>query len=211
MSAIIFQGVLLGLALSFMIGPLFFAVMQATLERGQRAGLAVSVGIWLSDLGFVLLVERALGLMTAVAASPAFRFWAGCAGGVLLIVFGLGSVSKRSKAPSVANYHNVEIGALWHLAVRGFVVNTFNPGTLVFWLGTATGIIAPKGWDDTQVAAFFIAMLAVLACTDLLKIKAAYWLKRWLTPQHTQWVQWSIGVLLTVFGAALLVEAFWRL
>jgi threonine/homoserine/homoserine lactone efflux protein len=204
MTAIVIQGVLLGLALSFMIGPLFFSVMQATLEQGFRAGLAVAVGIWVSDIGFVIIVERALGAMTALAESTGFKWWAGALGGCLLIGFGLGSLLKRPTADAASP---VVATSLLNLGIKGFMVNSFNPGTLVFWLGTATGVVAPNNWNRAEITLFFASMLLVLALTDLLKIRAANALKKWLTPQHTLWVQWGIGSVLCVFGVVLLLQA----
>jgi threonine/homoserine/homoserine lactone efflux protein len=200
---IIAKGALLGLTLSFMIGPLFFSVMQVSIERGTRAGVAVATGIWVSDVGFVLAVERALGSMAALAQSGAFRMWAGLTGSVLLVSFGAVSLlARRAKTPPSTALATPSKG-YWGLWLRGFLINSFNPGTLIFWLGVATGVVAPLGWDRLQIGVFFGTMLLVLAGTDLLKISAAQQLTRWLTPQHIGWVQCGIGVLLLVFGLAL--------
>ena len=102
--SMILQGILLGFTLSFMIGPLLFAIVEAGLERGFRAGLSVAVGIWLSDVLYVLAVWRGLSAMTALTALPNFKFWAGLLGGCLLIAFGLGSFFKKTEAPDAARF-----------------------------------------------------------------------------------------------------------
>ncbi len=49
------EGMLLGFTLSLMIGPLFFAIVQAGLAGGFRAGAMMAAGIWISDLLFAVL------------------------------------------------------------------------------------------------------------------------------------------------------------
>lgn len=80
------------------------------------------------------------------------------------------------------------------------MINMVNPGTLLFWIGTATGLVAPNGWSISEGLLFFTAMMAVLVMTDLLKIYAAKKLRNWLTPSHIVSVRKTIGVVLIIFG-----------
>ena len=203
------QGILLGLALSFMIGPLLFAIVEAGLERGFRAGLAVAVGIWFSDVLYVLAVWRGLGAMTALTALPNFKWWAGLTGGCLLIAFGLGSFFKKTAAPDAAFFSRKNDVRGWvGYALRGFLINTVNPFTVFFWIGIASGVVAPSGWGDGDMARFFGAMLLTLALADTLKAYAAKRVREWLTPQHIGWAKRGIGALLVVFGVVLIWRVF---
>ncbi len=67
------QGIFLGISLSFMVGPLLFAILQAGIERGFRAGLAVAGGIWVSDVLYVLVVQYGMEALTTLTALPDFR------------------------------------------------------------------------------------------------------------------------------------------
>jgi threonine/homoserine/homoserine lactone efflux protein len=89
------EGILLGLSLSFLIGPLLFAIVQASLEYGFRAGLSVAAGIWAGDVLYVLAIRYALDAMAGLTARPGFQFWAGMAGGLFLLVFGITSLLSR--------------------------------------------------------------------------------------------------------------------
>lgn len=201
----------MGLTLSFMIGPLFFSVVEATLDRGYRAGLAVASGIWISDILFILAVQKGLESMKALVAIPGFRFWAGITGGLILVGFGVmtwfkGKITPENRAAKEQQILAKEksVVGLWF---RGLAINTINPGTLIFWLGTATGIVAPNGWSNTQISLFFGAMMAVLITTDILKVYGAKYLRNWLTPGHILLVRRIIGVVLVVFGVFMCVEA----
>lgn len=202
------QGVLLGFTLSFMIGPLLFAIVEAGLERGFRAGLAVAVGIWLSDVLYVLAVWKGLGAMTALTALPNFKWWAGLLGGCLLIGFGLGSFFK--KTPTDAAFFTPEHSArsITGYALRGFLINTVNPFTVFFWIGIAGGVVAPSGWGNLDIFRFFGSMLLTLALADTLKAYAAKRVRAWLTPQHMVWAKRGIGVLLMVFGVVLVFRGY---
>ncbi len=212
MSVLLMKGLLLGITLSFMIGPLFFSIVQASLEAGFRAGMAVAGGIWTSDLLFIVLVQQGLKAMEALTALPDFRFWAGIVGGVMLVLFGLAGLLSDRKSTSVRAAGEeltvLENKGYWGQWIKGFLINTFNPGTLIFWLGIATGVVAPNAWTRGEINLFFGAMMSVLIFTDLLKIYAAKRVRNWLTPTHIVQVKRTIGLVLIVFGVVLGARAF---
>ncbi len=198
------QGILLGFTLSFMVGPLLFAIVEAGLERGFRAGLAVAVGIWISDVFYVLAVWRGLEAMTAVVAWPAFKMWAGFAGGLLLIAFGTGSFFKKKISAEHFLAPTSTPRSLASYWLRGFLLNTINPFTVFFWIGIASGMVVPGNWSSAEIFLFFGAMLGTLVVTDTLKAYAAKRLRQWLTPQHIRHAQRAIGVLLIIFGIVMI-------
>lgn len=219
------EGALLGLSLSFMVGPLLFAIVQASLERGFRAGFALAAGIWTSDILYIALVYFGVDALAALTALPHFRLWAGLAGGVVLLVFGLGTL-LRKKVPTEDNHHTTadrvldvldgpEAPGVEHNWVRwgypgywlrGFLLNTINPFTVFFWLGIASAVIVPNQWAPESTLSFFAGMLITLIATDTLKAYAAKRVRHFLTPRHTRWVQWGIGFALLVFGVVLVVR-----
>lgn len=46
----VFEGILLGLTLTILLGPIFVALTQTGIKHGIRAGISVGTGIWTSDL-----------------------------------------------------------------------------------------------------------------------------------------------------------------
>ncbi|MBX2893502.1 MAG: LysE family transporter [Saprospiraceae bacterium] len=209
------QGVLLGLSLTFMVGPLLFAILQAGIERGFRAGLSVAGGIWTSDVLYVVAVMWGLEALAALIALPGFKLWAGLAGGALLVAFGLGNLlwgnTTASNAPLSAHFQPVGNNSPYAKSyflyfLRGFLLNTINPFTVFFWLGIAGGVLIPNGWGRAQTLVFFGGMLGTLVATDTLKAYAAKQIRRFLTPQHTLQVRRGIGLLLIVFGAVLVAR-----
>jgi threonine/homoserine/homoserine lactone efflux protein len=209
------QGILLGISLSFLVGPLMFAILEAGIGQGFRAGVSLAAGIWISDLLYVLVAFYGVDAMEALVALPHFRMWAGLAGGLLLAGFGTGTLWKarapilvaESRQPgSWANAANHKTHLWWWL--RGFLLNTVNPGTVFFWLGIVTAVVVPSGWSRQEMLIFFGGMLATLVVTDILKAWAAKKVRRFLTPVHTRQIQLALGILMAVFGLVLMARSF---
>lgn len=204
MLPLLLKGLLLGLTLSFVVGPLFFSIIESALARGFKAGIAVASGIWTSDILFIGVMLKGIHWLESITALPGFRFWTGIFGSLILVSFGAASLWVAQKKPSVhANATpllQIERRDFWSQWGKGFMINMVNPGTLLFWIGTATGLVAPNGWSISEGLLFFTAMMAVLVMTDLLKIYAAKKLRNWLTPSHIVSVRKTIGVVLILFG-----------
>ena len=49
------NAVLLGLGLAFMIGPVFFTLIETSISKGFRAALVFDLGVILADLIFISL------------------------------------------------------------------------------------------------------------------------------------------------------------
>lgn len=219
----VYEGMLLGLTLSFMVGPLLFAIVQASLERGFRAGFSVAAGIWLSDILYLGLLFRGMEALDLLTSKPDFKLWAGLAGGIVLMIFGAASLWKKApvaneetaadqlldrldgpEKPGVA--HNWQTWGYTGYALRGFLLNTINPFTVFFWLGIGSAVIIPNQWRFADSIPFFSGMLGMLVITDTLKAWAAKRVRHFLTPGHTFWVQKAIGVTLLLFGVVLMVR-----
>ncbi len=202
------QGIIWGLSLSFLIGPLLFSIVDASLERGFRAGLSVAAGIWISDVLFAVGVHGGIKVLASIAASPDFKFWAGIAGGILLIGFGVTSLITRQtrRVPVLVLIKSPK--SYFSYFLRGFLINTINPGTLFFWLSITGAVIIPNGWNSAETWWFFTGMLGTLVIADTLKAYGAKLLRRVLLPAHTRQLQRGIGLLLIIFGVSLVIRVF---
>jgi threonine/homoserine/homoserine lactone efflux protein len=198
-----YEGAFLGLTLSFMIGPLFFAIVQASIERGFYAGLAVGAGIWLSDLLYVVLLKSSMQTFHTLTQLPYYTLCAGLGGSVLLTAFGAVTLWKHRRPQALQQRFTAQ--NLSGYALRGFAINTVNPFTVFFWLGTAATMAT---YTQERMWAFFTGMFGVLIVTDVFKARMAHWLRDHLSPHVVSLVQRCIGVLLIVAGATLAIRSF---
>lgn len=203
----IFDGVKMGLILTFLVGPLFFTLVQTGVEQGFRAGLAVAIGIWISDLLFIVSVYQGVAYFTHLIKIPNFTWWLGLAGSLLLAGFGIGTLVANpvyplhEEAPPPARST-----AYFQLLSTGFLINTINPFTVFFWVGLMTTMYAKSDFGLDPAYGLFGGILGTIMLTDTLKVALAKWIRHTLRPKHLFWLRRISGVALIVFGVALLLR-----
>ncbi len=200
------DGVKVGLVLSLLAGPIFLALVQAGIEKGFRAGALVGLGIWISDLLFILSVYYGLSYVMNFVSGPVFSLVLGVAGGLMLSGFGLFNLLSppvqhlpQSKWTGTAS----NVSSLW---LKGFLINTINPFTFFFWIGIAGHVVVGGSLSPGQSFEYFAGIMGVITTTDLLKVALAKRIRRFLRPVHLLWMRRIAGVGLIVFGIALMAR-----
>jgi threonine/homoserine/homoserine lactone efflux protein len=206
MFAAIGQGMLFGLALCFSIGPAFFGLIQTSLKNGYKYGIEMALGIFISDLTYLLLAFFGLSgwLMDEKYAIPV-----GITGGVLLIAYGLAQALKKSVVQNVEGealeFKTPTLGAM---ALKGFLMNLLNPFVVFLWIG-AIGLASNKlGHEPGKIVAFFVSTLVTILGTDILKCLAAHKIKSYLKESIIHKVNVVAGIILIVSGIVLVVRVF---
>lgn len=201
------SGIKVGLILSFMIGPIFFALVQTSVEEGFRAGAMVALGIWVSDTSFVLAVYYGVSYLAEVVKAPSFSLILGLAGSILLAIFGLTTlltIPKGLLSGTMPAYKRSS--SYLSLFIKGFLINTINPFTVFFWTSLMSTVVLKDGFDDFQAKWFFGGVLGTIVVTDLLKVIMAKKIRYSLRPIHLLWLRRISGGALIVFGVVLLVR-----
>ncbi|HMQ61691.1 MAG TPA: LysE family transporter [Flavilitoribacter sp.] len=193
----------LGLVLAAMTGPIFFSLIQAGVEYGIRAGVAVGAGVWISDILFVLATYSGFESLQSWVKWDAYGIPLGVAGAIILVVFGgftlLRAHRQKSGAPGVRLPSTY--AALW---LKGFLINTINPFTVFFWI-TVMGIyVLAENWNLHQATLFFAAILSTIFLTDFVKVVMAKRIRPWLRDGHVLLIRRISGIVLIVFGLILL-------
>ncbi len=204
------QGIQTGLILAIMLGPIFFALVQAGVERGMRAGLMVGFGIWISDLIFILTVFFAASFLIEVIEWSGFKATFGTFGGVILIGFGIGMMMTKSAPLPVVREKRPEIGARTYLGlwVKGFLINTINPFTFFFWLSVMSSIMLGDDYSTNYATLFFVGVMLTIVLTDTLKVVMAKYIRRYMTDHHIHVLRMVSGAALVIFGIVLMVKVF---
>ena len=58
---LIWEGILYGLTLTILLGPIFVALTQTGIEKGITAGILVGSGIWISDIVIITVLTLLMG------------------------------------------------------------------------------------------------------------------------------------------------------
>jgi threonine/homoserine/homoserine lactone efflux protein len=198
---IILKGIYFGAVLTFLVGPVFFTIIQTSAERGFPKGVLVALGVSISDFFYVVVCY--LGLIKLIE-SPTFRDQMAFVGGSILIVFGLYSLiikARKSIMPAKAATESKS----YRYILKGFFINAFSPMVPILWIGyISVASIDLKLVEDSDFAIFFAAMLATILLTDIGKAYLAGRLSTIITPRRMMWMNIVVGVALLVYGTRLL-------
>jgi len=203
----ILEGLILGLSLSVLLGPIFVVLTQTSIKYGIKAGLMVGLGIWISDILFIAGSYFFLHKISTFIKNENFYFWIGNVGGLILIFMGIYMFFKNNRLQSevVANKVLRNVG-YWG---KGFFVNTFNPFTFVFWFGLLGSKLTKSGEYLQGVLWVSVTILITIMATDTLKVMSAGWISKKLKNQVIHKVNISAGILLIIGGLMLIGKSYW--
>ncbi len=224
------QGIIFGLTLSILVGPILFALLQTAIERGFRAGAMVGAGVWFSDLMFIVISYSSMAYIIAITKWDGFEYTLGTVGGLVLLGFGIGTFFSKPPAipdeneysddiideqlPEVLEWDEDEDTNLkdapdyFKLWLKGFLINTLNPFTVFFWTGVTSTVVIGRDFNDNDALIFFGGIFLTVVITDLLKIWAAKAVRHLLKPSAVLILRRISGAALAVFGVALMVRVF---
>lgn len=200
---IIVNGVISGIVLAFLIGPVFFTLIQTSIEKGFASGVFVAVGISLSDSVYILVSY--LGLVQFMQAGN-LRHYMAYAGGLILLGFGLYYLLvKRRKLARYEFRIDVEGGPWLKLIGKGFLINALSPMVLFFWIATVSVATTRLGYASPGKASlFFVSIVATVFMTDLVKAKLADKLRTLITPRVIRVMNIVLGIVMIVFAGRLI-------
>jgi len=200
----VLEGIQFGIVLAFLIGPVFFTILQTSIEKGFSYGVMVAIGVSLSDMLYVAICY--LGL-TSLVNNPDNRVFLAYGGGGILIAFGIYHILFKAKNKSIFQSTAKEKSPLRYL-LKGFIINGFSPTVLFFWVGTISLVSLDFGYSKgTDFYIFFGAVLATVLLTDILKAFLSDKLRNLITPSFIRISNIVLGVMLIVFGLRLM----WKL
>ncbi len=200
MEAVI-KGVASGLLLAVLVGPVFFTLIQTSIERGFKSGVYVAIGISLSDTLCIVIAYLGISLIN----SPGFRIYLSYFGGAILLAFGIYYLFVKSRKSIIYNPEHIEERSPWKLMAKGFVINGFNPMVLFFWIGTM-GVATALGYTSPgMVAVFFGSIVATVFITDVIKAKLSDKLRVLLTARIMKIMNLLVGIVMFGFGLKLII------
>lgn len=162
-----FEAILLGLGAgiisSFLTGPVFFAMIKTSIEKGFMAGFSLAMGVIISD---VILIGLVLFGSQFLIYQDSFDKYIGLFGGIFLLAVGIYYLLSKVSI-------NFENNTIMKISKRGYLIKGFlmcilTPSTLMFWI-IVSGIISVKLNNrlNEKLFCFFIAMATQLAIDSL--------------------------------------------
>ncbi|MFT7591406.1 MAG: threonine/homoserine/homoserine lactone efflux protein [bacterium] len=199
----LFEGLLLGLAMMLFIGPVFFYLLQISLEHGTKSGISAAIGIVVSDASVIILCYFWASKLFKNE-SKQNELWLAIIGGIVLVVFGLGYIFKpKLPANKPISIKKIDYATFF---TKAFLINFVNPFVFVVWIAMIGS--AKLAYDTEQeVVIFLCAALFGIITTDSLKVYGSKYLKRIIEPHFLIKLYKGIGILLIVFSLRLFYHA----
>jgi threonine/homoserine/homoserine lactone efflux protein len=194
----------LGFLLAFMIGPVFFVLLETSATKGFRAGLFFDLGVILADIIFLTIAYfSSFQLLENLSNEPGLYVF----GGVILLIYGLTTFFNREFVKGRTDIKPRKGGYL-SLFIKGFLLNFINIGVLVFWLGVIIIVGPSLDNNPNRIIVFFSTMLGAYLITDVFKILLAKQLRRKLTTERIRLVKKALGIVLVICGLVLIFKGF---
>lgn len=198
----------LGFFLSFMIGPVFFVLLETSVVKGFRAAVVFDLGVVLADIIFILIAYfSSYRLIESIKDDPALFIF----GGLVMLTYGIISFVKNKKAQKNIDPEDpVELAQTnyFSLFFKGFFLNFINIGVLGFWLAILITIGPKLQLDPTRMFTFFTTVILSYFITDVFKILLAKQLRNQLNPNNILRIKQIISVILIVSGIFLLSQSW---
>lgn len=205
----ILTGIPLGFFLSFMIGPVFFVLLETSITKGFRAAMSFDVGVILGDIVFIAIAYfSSVRLIQSIKDDPALFIF----GGILMFTYGMITFFKlRRQSKSIEEDEEVvELIKRDYLSlfIKGFLLNFINIGVLGFWLAIIITFGPKLDMEASRMLTFFSAVIGSYFITDVGKILLAKQLRKKLTPANILKVKKFSSILLMVFGLVLMFQGW---
>ena len=204
----ILTGIPWGIFLSFMIGPVFFILIETSITKGFRAALTFDLGVVLGDIFFIgIAYLGSYRLIASLKDKPALFIF----GGILMVAYGIISFIKLKKQAKI-QYETIDDEIIkknyGSLFIKGFFLNIINIGVLGFWLTIIISVGPKLDMQTSRMMTFFTSVIVSYLLIDCIKMVLAKQLKSKLTPTNIFKIKKGISIVLIVFGLALMAQGW---
>jgi threonine/homoserine/homoserine lactone efflux protein len=195
----------IGFILSFLIGPVFFVLLETSATKGGRAALVLDLGVLTADLLFIIIAYlSSFKLLNQLTHHPALYVF----GGSIMAFYGLVTVIKKPKKENLENQTEIDLpkNNYLNLFLKGFFLNFINIGVLAFWLALIVLFSPQLDMNPLRISVFFGGILLSYFTVDIFKILLAKQLKNKLTPRHVHQIKKTIGIIILLGGLYIIYE-----
>jgi threonine/homoserine/homoserine lactone efflux protein len=198
----------LGILLCFLIGPVFFVLLETAATKGFRAALVFDLGVVTADFFFIAVAYfSSYRLINNIKDEPALYIF----GGLIMITYGLISFSKvRRTAAAVEEKVEMDLirknyGSLFF---KGFLLNFINVGVLGFWILIFITFGPAFDLEMSRLAVFFASVIGTYLFVDIIKMLLAKKLKNKLTVGNILRIKKITSLLLVIFGGLIMLQGW---
>jgi threonine/homoserine/homoserine lactone efflux protein len=189
------KALLLGVLLTLFVGPVFFMLIQASIRDGVKGGLSILLGLYLSDLLYIILTYYFFSLLITLEIPEAKIK---LAGGVVFIILGVFYfLKKKSKiTTSKSTYKNNYL--------KSFIINTLNPSAFFFWFAVLSW--GNQHFNNKELIIYLGLGLLFALLFDFLKIYFSIYIAKLINSKSSSGFNKVIGAVIIFIGITLVYQ-----
>jgi threonine/homoserine/homoserine lactone efflux protein len=196
-----FEGMGTGVLLSLMLGTVFFALINNSVNHGFKTGLSVAVGVIISDVIFISFCIFGSQFIPKI---QSYELQIKAIGGSLVILLGISQLVRKSGVSKVQRFSKA--GSITFFVSQGFLLNFLNPVNLVSWFAINTYLISALDFNKWQLVNFFAGCLIAIFLMEALLAYSAHRVKKHLKDKTIYIMNKTIGGLFIALGAWLILR-----
>ena len=205
----VFMAIPLGILLCFLIGPVFFIVLETAATKGFRAAFVFDLGVITGDLLFIAIaVFSSYSIINTIKHEPALYI----IGGLIMISYGIISLIKLKNVSNIIDKEAIikEIIKTDYksLYFKGFFLNIINVGVFGFWLLIFVTFGPILEMEPTRMLVFFSSVIITFLLVDIAKMMLAKKLKHYMTPNNILKIKKFTSFLLIIFGITIMLQGW---
>ncbi len=207
----VFMAIPLGILLCFLIGPVFFIVLETAATKGFRAAFVFDLGVVTADFVFIAIaVFSSYRLINNIKDEPALYIF----GGLIMITYGIISFLKLKKDSKNLDEsdENIQLELVKKdyrsLYFKGLFLNFINVGVLGFWFLIFLTFGPVMELKTPRLMVFFSTVIITYLIVDIGKMILAKKLKNKLTPTNILKIKKWTSLLLIIFGISIMSQAW---
>ncbi len=154
MLAIILDGFLTGLILQIAIGPVFFFILNISLQKTIMDGLFAVSAVTLADYIFIALAVLGVGKLLE---KPKIKLTLGIISSLVLILFGIIMIISVNPSNQVNSPANLSESSYIASFISAFLLTISSPLTIVFWTSLFAAKAIERGYAQKQLIYFGLA------------------------------------------------------
>jgi threonine/homoserine/homoserine lactone efflux protein len=203
MISIFINGFIIGLLLQVAIGPVFFFILNITLQTTILDGLFAVLAVTLVDYIYITLAILGVGKLLE---KQRIKYILGIIGSVVLVIFGILMIISTAKT-SVNNLSEGAIPSNYLSSfMSAFLLTISSPLTIVFWTSLFATKAIEKGYTKKQLLLFGLAAgLATFVFLGL-SVTVFSFIKASIPIIIIRILNILVGILLMIYGIVRLIK-----
>jgi threonine/homoserine/homoserine lactone efflux protein len=198
--AILF-GFLYGFFLCFTFGPVFFRLIQTSIDTGYKRGILIALGVTVADS---ILMFCAIFGTSYLPQLKYFDDVISVIGASILFILGFISIFKQ-KAQII--YPTSKLSSFLYYFTSGIFLNLLNPSNYLAVFATSAYLVAKGMTLNERIVFFLFSLLATMTAESLIAFYANK-MKRILTGKVLRRINQVAGVIFIISGLLILYKQF---